>query len=94
MRKLASGVLLGLAPGPARALDWVKGIWRRAADYATTEDLASIRPAIENVRTQVAESSGELRKAMNEPTWRLVAWVTTTMGLSSGLIDFIARHVD
>jgi maltooligosyltrehalose synthase len=64
------------------------------SNYATKEDLASIRTAIENVRTKVAESNGELRKAMNEQTWRLVTWITTAMGMYSGLIYFIARHVD
>jgi hypothetical protein len=57
------------------------------SNYATKEDVAVLR-------TGIAQSRDELRKAMNEQTWRLVTWVTTAMGLYSGAIYFIARHVD
>jgi malonyl CoA-acyl carrier protein transacylase len=56
------------------------------SNYATKEDVAVLR-------TEIAQTRDELRKAMNEQTWRLVTWVTTAMGLYSGLIYFIARHV-
>lgn len=56
------------------------------SNYATREDLAMLRG-------DFMESHLELRKAMNEQTWRLVTWFTAAMGLYSGLIYLIARHV-
>jgi hypothetical protein len=61
------------------------------SNYVTKEDLARVR---RELKEQIANSSAELHKAMNEQTWGLVTWVTTAMGLYSGLIYFIARHVD
>jgi maltooligosyltrehalose synthase len=61
------------------------------SNYVTKEDLASVRLEL---KEQIAKSSDELHKAINEQTWRLVTWVTTAMALYSGAIYFIARHVD
>ena len=63
------------------------------SNYATREDVATIRSNYAT-REDVIQVKADLLKEMNLQTWRLVTWVTAAMGLYSGIIYFIARHVD